>query len=158
MLDLISGRRLKGENGQDGQDGADGQDGVGIKSITKYYLASERSTGITASTYGWTTTMQTMTESKKYLWSYETIAYTDGSSTKTTPIIIGVHGQNGADGDSGIIVSPTPPENPKVGQLWQAASGEPIKRWDGSKWVIYYISVENLNVETLSAIAQTSEL
>ena len=137
----------------DGQDGADGQDGVGIKSITKYYLASERSTGITASTYGWTTTMQTMTESKKYLWSYETIAYTDGSSTKTTPIIIGVHGQNGADGDSGIIVSPTPPENPRVGQLWQAASGEPIKRWDGSKWVIYYISVENLNVETLSAIA-----
>lgn len=145
--------KIKGENGQDGQDGADGQDGVGIKSITKYYLASERSTGITASTYGWTTTMQTMTESKKYLWSYETIAYTDGSSTKTNPIIIGVHGQNGADGDSGIIVSPTPPENPKVGQLWQTASGEPIKRWDGSKWVIYYISVENLNVETLSAIA-----
>ena len=145
--------KIKGENGQDGQDGADGQDGVGIKSITKYYLASEKNTGITTSSSGWTTTMQTMTETKKYLWSYETIAYTDGSSTKTTPIIIGVHGQNGADGDSGIIVSPTAPENPKVGQLWQTASGEPIKRWDGSKWVIYYISVENLNVETLSAIA-----
>lgn len=139
--------KIKGENGQDGQDG------VGIKSITKYYLASEKSTGITTSSSGWTTTIQTMTESKKYLWSYETIAYTDGNSTKTTPIIIGVHGQNGADGDSGIIVSPTAPENPKVGQLWQTASGEPIKRWDGSKWVIYYISVENLNVETLSAIA-----
>lgn len=133
--------------------GDDGQDGVGIKSITKYYLASEKSTGITTSSSGWTTTIQTMTESKKYLWSYETIAYTDGNSTKTTPIIIGVHGQNGADGDSGIIVSPTAPENPKVGQLWQTASGEPIKKWDGSKWVIYYISVENLNVETLSAIA-----
>lgn len=145
--------KIKGENGQDGQDGADGQDGVGIKSITKYYLASEKNTGITTSSSGWTTTMQTMTEAKKYLWSYETIAYTDGSSTKTTPIIIGVHGQNGADGDSGIIVSPTSPENPKVGQLWQTASGEPIKRWDGSKWLIYYISVENLNVETLSAIA-----
>lgn len=133
--------------------GDDGQDGVGIESITKYYLASERSTGITTSTYGWTTTMQTMTEAKKYLWSYEIIAYTNGTSTKTTPVIIGVHGQNGADGDSGIIVSPTAPENPKAGQLWQTASGEPIKRWDGSKWVIYYISVENLNVETLSAIA-----
>lgn len=145
--------KIKGENGQDGQDGADGQDGVGIKSVTKYYLASEKSTGITTSSSGWTTTMQTMTETKKYLWSYETIAYTDGSSTKTTPVIIGVHGQNGADGDSGIIVSPTAPENPKVGQLWQTASGEPIKRWDGSKWAIYYISVENLNVETLSAIA-----
>lgn len=151
--DIYKWTKVKGENGQDGQDGTDGQDGVGIKSVTKYYLASERNTGITTSTYGWTTTMQTMTETKKYLWSYETIAYTDGSSTKTTPIIIGVHGQNGADGDSGIIISPTAPENPKVGQLWQTASGEPIKRWDGSKWVIYYISVENLNVETLSAIA-----
>lgn len=148
--DMYKWTKVKGENGQDG---TDGQDGVGIKSVTKYYLASERNTGITTSTYGWTTTIQTMTETKKYLWSYETIAYTDGSSTKTTPIIIGVHGQNGADGDSGIIVSPTAPENPKVGQLWQTASGEPIKRWDGSKWVIYYISVENLNVETLSAIA-----
>lgn len=133
--------------------GDDGQDGVGIESITKYYLASEKSTGITISSSGWSTTKQDMTDVKKYLWSYEVYAYTNGTSTKTTPIIIGVHGQNGADGDSGIIVSPAAPENPKVGQLWQTASGEPIKRWDGSKWVIYYISVENLNVETLSAIA-----
>lgn len=150
--DMYKWTKVKGENGQDGQDGTDGQDGVGIKSVTKYYLASERNTGITTSTYGWTTTIQTMTETKKCLWSYETIAYTDGKSTKTTPIIIGVHGQNGADGESGIIVSPTAPENPKVGQLWQTASGEPIKRWDGSRWVLHYVSVENLDVQTLSAI------
>lgn len=145
--------KIKGENGQDGQDGADGQDGVGIKSITKYYLASERSTGITVSSLGWTTTMQSMTETNKYLWSYDKIYYTNGKTVNTTPVIIGVHGQNGSDGTSGIIISQTAPENPKVGQLWQTASGEAIKRWDGSKWVIYYISVENLNVETLSAIA-----
>ena len=145
--------KIKGENGQDGQDGADGQDGVGIKSITKYYLASERSTGITVSSLGWTTTMQSMTETNKYLWSYDKIYYTNGKTVNTTPVIIGVHGQNGSDGTSGIIISQAAPENPKVGQLWQTASGEPIKRWDGSKWVIYYISAENLNVETLSAIA-----
>ena len=144
--------KIKGENGQDGQDGADGQDGVGIKSITKYYLASERSTGITTSTYGWTTTMQSMTETKKYLWSYDKIYYTNGKTVNTTPVIIGVHGQSGSDGTSGIIVSPTPPKNPKVGQLWQTASGEPIKRWDGSRWVLHYVSVENLDVQTLSAI------
>lgn len=132
--------------------GDDGQDGVGIESITKYYLASEKSTGITISSSGWSTTKQDMTDVKKYLWSYEVYAYTNGTSTKTTPIIIGVHGQNGADGDSGIIVSPTAPENPKAGQLWQTASGEPIKRWDGSRWVLHYISVENLDVQTLSAI------
>ena len=132
--------------------GDDGQDGVGIESITKYYLASEKSTGITISSSGWSTTKQDMTDVKKYLWSYEVYAYTNGTSTKTTPIIIGVHGQNGADGDSGIIVSPAPPKNPKVGQLWQTASGQPIKRWDGSRWVLHYVSVENLDVQTLSAI------
>lgn len=144
--------KIKGENGQDGQDGADGQDGVGIKSITKYYLASEKNTGITTSSSGWTTTMQTMTETKKYLWSYDKIYYTNGKTVNTTPVIIGVHGQNGSDGTSGIIVSPTPPKNPKVGQLWQTASGQPIKRWDGSRWVLHYVSVENLDVQTLSAI------
>lgn len=136
----------------DGAPGDPGKEGVGIESVTKYYLASEKSTGITVSSLGWTTSTQTMTEAKKYLWSYEIIAYTNETSAKTTPVIIGVHGQNGEDGTSGIIVSPTPPENPKVGQLWQTASGEPIKRWDGSRWVLHYISVENLDVQTLSAI------
>lgn len=131
----------------------DGKDGVGIESVTKYYLASEKSTGITTTSPGWTDAKQDMTETKKNLWSYDLIRYTNSTETKTTPVIIGVRGDNGETGDSGIIISPTAPENPKVGQLWQTASGEPIKRWDGSKWVIYYISVENLNVETLSAIA-----
>lgn len=135
-----------------GEDGTDGDDGVGIDRIEKYYLASERNTGITTSTYGWTTTMQSMTETNKYLWSYDKIYYTNGKTVNTTPVIIGVHGQNGSDGTSGIIISPTPPENPKAGQLWQTASGEPIKRWNGSGWVIYYISVENMDVQTLSAI------
>lgn len=143
----------KVDDGEPGKNGDDGKDGVGIESVTKYYLASEKSTGITVSSPGWTDTKQDMTETKKNLWSYDLIRYTNSTETKTTPVIIGVRGDNGETGDSGIIISPTPPENPKVGQLWQTASGEPIKRWDGSKWVIYYISVENLNVETLSAIA-----
>lgn len=142
-----------GAPGDPGKNGDDGKDGVGIESVTKYYLASEKSTGITVSSPGWTDTKQDMTETKKNLWSYDLIRYTNSTETKTTPVIIGVRGDNGETGDSGIIISPTPPENPKVGQLWQIASGEPIKRWDGSKWAIYYISVENLNVETLSAIA-----
>lgn len=67
--------------------------------------------------------------------------------------IKGEQGATGATGPSGIIVSSTAPSNPKVGQLWQTASGQPIKRWDGSMWVIHYISVDNLNAQTLSAIA-----
>lgn len=142
-----------GAPGDPGKNGDDGKDGVGIESVTKYYLASEKSTGITVSSPGWTDTKQDMTETKKNLWSYDLIRYTNSTETKTTPVIIGVRGDNGETGDSGIIISPTPPENPKVGQLWQTASGEPIKRWDGSRWVIHYISVDNLNAQTLSAIA-----
>lgn len=142
-----------GAPGEPGKNGDDGKDGVGIESVTKYYLASEKSTGITVSSPGWTDTKQDMTETKKNLWSYDLIRYTNSTETKTTPVIIGVRGDNGETGDSGIIISPTAPEHPKVGQLWQTASGEPIKRWDGSKWVIYYISVDNLNAQTLSAIA-----
>ena len=141
-----------GAPGEPGKNGDDGKDGVGIESVTKYYLASEKSTGITVSSPGWTDTKQDMTETKKNLWSYDLIRYTNSTETKTTPVIIGVRGDNGETGDSGIIISPTAPEHPKVGQLWQTASGEPIKRWDGSRWVLHYVSVENLDVQTLSAI------
>ena len=66
---------------------------------------------------------------------------------------IGPQGQTGAAGKDAIIISSTAPTSPKIDQLWQTASGEPIKRWDGSKWVLHYISVENLDVKKLSAIA-----
>lgn len=65
----------------------------------------------------------------------------------------GKNGTNGIDGKDNIIISSTAPENPAIGQLWQTASGNPIKRWDGSKWVVHYISVENLKVDSLSAIS-----
>lgn len=136
-----------------GEDGTDGQDGVGISRITKYYLASERSAGITVNTYGWSTSMQEMTAEKKYLWSYDKIAYTNSTSVDTTPIIIGVRGESG---ENGIVVSKTPPDNPQVGQLWQTESGQPIMRWDGARWVLHYIAVDNLDVKKLSAI--TSDL
>lgn len=133
--------------------GAKGSTGNGISSITNYYLATASGSGVTTSTPGWTTAVQAITTSKKYLWNYEIIKYTNGSSTTTTPHIIGVYGNTGATGDSGIIISATAPANPKVGQLWQTASGEPIKRWNGSSWVLYYISVQNLSVSALSAIS-----
>lgn len=62
-------------------------------------------------------------------------------------------GSKGDKGDAGIIVSAAAPAVPVTGQLWQSAAGQPIKRWDGSKWVIHYLSVENLKVNTLSALS-----
>lgn len=74
-----------------------------------------------------------------------------GATGATGPT--GPQGQTGAAGKDAIIISSTAPTSPKIDQLWQTASGEPIKRWDGSKWVLHYISVENLDVQKLSAIA-----
>lgn len=81
--------------------GASGQDGNGISSITNYYLATSQQSGVTTSTYGWTTTPQTMTEQKKYLWNYETIIYTDKSVYTVPPHIIGAYGDTGTPGAAG---------------------------------------------------------
>ena len=81
--------------------GQKGSTGVGVKSVTEYYLATASSSGVTISTSGWTTTIQTITVDKKYLWNYEVITYTDNTTTSTSPIIIGVFGNTGNTGATG---------------------------------------------------------
>lgn len=75
-----------------------GINGTGINDVKNYYLATNLSSGVTTSTSGWTTTIQTITESKKYLWNYEVVTYTDGNKVTTTPCIIGSYGSKGTDG------------------------------------------------------------
>ena len=104
-----------GTPGKDGTDGKDGAAGNGIKSIVNYYLASTASSGVTTGTSGWTTTPQSTTTSKKYLWNYEKITYTNGTVVNTTPCIIGTHGATGpqgAKGDKG-NTGATGPQGPK---------------------------------------------
>ena len=84
-----------------GEDGADGKDGKGIQGITNYYLASSSSSGVTTSTSGWQTAVQTTNATKRYLWNYERITYTDGTTVNTTPAIIGMYAADGADGTDG---------------------------------------------------------
>lgn len=78
-----------------------GADGNGIANVTNYYLATTASTGITKNSAGWTTTPQSMTEEKRYLWNYRVELYTDGTSKTIDPTIIGVHGLKGEKGDRG---------------------------------------------------------
>lgn len=85
--------------------GDTGSTGKGISSITNYYLATSASSNVTTATTGWTTTVQTMTSTKKYLWNYEVIAYTSGNPTTTTPVIIGTYGDKGDKGDPGKSIS-----------------------------------------------------
>lgn len=86
----------------DGDTGGTGAAGKGVSSITGHYLATTASSGVTTSTSGWSTSIQTVTSTKKYLWYYETIAYVNPtSSVNTTPVIIGVYGDTGSQGPQG---------------------------------------------------------
>ena len=74
---------------------------VSITGVVNHYLASSASTDVTTSTPGWTTTMQSTDTIKKYLWSYQTINYSNDTTSDTAPVIIGTHGATGAKGDAG---------------------------------------------------------
>ena len=91
-----------GRNGTNGTNGTNGQNGKSIGSVINYYLATSASSNVTTSTSGWTTTAQSVSASKKYLWNYEVIKYTDGTTaSSTTPCIIGTYGDTGSPGSPG---------------------------------------------------------
>lgn len=96
----------QGPQGPQGDKGDTGATGKGIKSITEYYLATSVSSGVSTGTAGWTTAVQTITAAKRYLWNYEKIAYSDGTSSESSPVIIGVYGEKGEAGTS-VTVSST---------------------------------------------------
>ena len=72
------------------------EDGRGISSISEYYA---RSTSNSTKPTIWSITPPTLTAIYKYLWNYELIRYTDGTTSKTTPAVIGVYGDTGETGN-----------------------------------------------------------
>lgn len=102
-----TGKKIIGVYGNTGPAGNDGDDGRGIVSIVEHYLATTASSGVTINTSGWTTNVQTMTSTNKYLWNYTTTTYTSGTITEnSTPCIIGVYGLPGAAGRGIAKVTP----------------------------------------------------
>ena len=81
--------------------GPTGPPGLGISSMVEYYLVTTASTGVTTSTAGWNTAIPTMTVTNKYLWNYEKITFSDGSTQLTVPVIMGVYGNTGNTGATG---------------------------------------------------------
>lgn len=163
---------LVGEDGETGIPGEPGKDGKTSYFHVAYATSEDGSTGFSTSisagkTYIGQYTDFTQTDSTnptQYSWTKikgdkgETGATgTKGDKGDTGAAgpkgDKGDKGPQGPKGDTGIIVSATAPASPVTGQLWQSAAGQPIKRWDGSKWVIHYLSVENLKVQSLSALS-----
>ncbi len=135
-----------GADGSNGKDGTNGKDGVGIvpgSTVVDYQVSSS---GTTPPTGTWTTAIPQM-KAGQYLWTRTTFTFTDG--TKKSNYTVGMAGK---DGTSGIIVSQTAPQSPVVNQLWQDTSASPImiKRWTGSAWVEWGMSIDNLIVENVA--------
>lgn len=101
------------------------QAGASITTDTLHYLATSADSGVTINTPGWTTTVQSMDRTNRYLWTYHTYHKASGQSVNTQPVITGVYGQQGqqgatgpqgptgpagSDGDDGVSVTAVQPE------------------------------------------------
>lgn len=67
--------------------------GKALTGITQYFAAS---TSDSTTPSSWSITRQTMTPTNKYLWSYFTFAFNDGTAISTPSSVIGVYGDTGA--------------------------------------------------------------
>ncbi len=64
-----------------------------IVEIKEWYLATDQNTGITVNEGSWTQDMQSINAENKYLWNYEEVVYSIGSSDISEPVIIGYYGE-----------------------------------------------------------------
>lgn len=81
-----------------GSAGIDGTDGKGIESIKEHYAVS---TSNTMTPTIWFDDVPVTNPVNKYLWNYETITYTNGTSVDSKKRVIGVYGDTGKDGAKG---------------------------------------------------------
>ena len=87
-----------------GAKGQDGTNGVSVSSITEYYAVSSSNSSAPADN-SFSTNIQTMTSTNKYLWNYELITYSNNTTSKTSKRVIGVYGDKGNSGTNGIGIS-----------------------------------------------------
>ena len=80
-----------------------------IVEIKEWYLVTPEDKNVTNKTEGWSTDIPTMDSVNKYLWNYEEVVYSLGSSDITDPVIIGVYGEVGTSLQVKYISSATTP-------------------------------------------------
>lgn len=104
---------------------------IAITEDVLYYLATNASSGVTRSTSGWSTDPQFVTQTKKYLWTYHKYVYGNENTTFTDPVITGVYGDKGAQGDTGVgITSVTPLYYVNATSATPTAPTSPVTRTD----------------------------
>lgn len=124
-------QRIKGENG------ANGQDAPTVTAVQVEYTQSLD--GVTPPTAGWTSTKPTPNMG---YWQWQRVRDVFSNGTYGAWVATSVY-----YGRDAIIVSATEP-TPKVdNMLWQKPTDPTVLRWNGSAWVEWGISVDNLVVD-----------
>ncbi|WP_270288458.1 hypothetical protein [Enterococcus casseliflavus] len=119
-----------------GGKGEPGQNGVSVTGTQVQYV---QSSGTTEPTTGWSNTRPTPVPGQ-WLWTRSRSILSDGTygSWVTVPTLIG---------REAIVINATAPSNPSTGTLWQMPSDPNVKQWEGTKWVDWGISIDNLIAE-----------
>lgn len=127
--------RLSGEAGPQGiqgEQGEQGNDGRGITSIVRYFATSTQSNIFPIK---YSTEVPTLSNTNSYLWSYDLITYTDGTTETTTPCIIGHYGKNGVAPNYKVYVYkqsdiiPVKPNSTSVSPSGWSASPNTTGQW-----------------------------
>nr|WP_259744070.1 collagen-like protein [Lactococcus lactis] len=122
------------KDGNNGNDGVAGKDGTGIKTTTITYAGS--TSGTTAPTSGWTSTVPTVAAGS-YLWTKTVWTYTD--NTSETGYSVAKMGNNGATGPQGPQGNtgpqgPTGPAGSNGNPGKVVSDTEPTTRFKGLTW------------------------
>lgn len=130
-------QRIKGENGQNGQDGQNGENAPHVTAVQVQYAQSLD--GVTPPSSGWVSDKPTPNMG---YWQWQRVRDVFSDGTYGMWVATSVY-----YGRDAIIVSATEP-SPKVdNMLWQKPSDPVVLRWNGSAWVEWGISVNNLVVD-----------
>lgn len=88
-----------GATGATGDTGPKGDTGVGIFGIAELYVTTNSTTEPEYNAF--TPGIKTPTATNRYLWNYELVTYTDGSTAPLDRHIVAVYGDTGATGETG---------------------------------------------------------
>lgn len=123
-----------------GGKGEPGQNGISVTGTQVQYV---QSSGTTEPTTGWSNTRPTPVPGQ-WLWTRSRNILSDGAygAWVTVPTFIG---------REAIVVSVTAPSNPTTGMLWQTPTDPNVQKWDGTKWVDWGISIDNIIADNLVA-------
>lgn len=163
----IAERGGTGATGATGPAGPTGPAGRSIVSIVNYYKAHSSNTSAPALPFS--TDLQQTTPTDRYLWNYETITYSDGTTEDLDMRVISTHGETGAAGADGRgidtitdtyarTIKYNPPSSTATGvwkQIAEELDGEYKYLW--CKEVITYTSGSPSTETIIRLLAQRGE-